>query len=263
MEADWVLDAGAGPGRFTHELGGPRSRRVALDLSLEMLRHGRARSVGRSRDEGAFDAVRADLASPPFAPGLFGQVVLLGNLLGYAAERGASLLHEAEGLVTPDGVLLLEIAPGPGERSRYLARLPPSAVGRLLASPPGAVVPRVLREGFVREPWRHRERGFRRWSVAEIVEHYRELGWTVGEVLAVAPALGPDRSRLETVAGSTGRAWKRLLEVEERLGRLPPRWAEAAAVLVAVRNSPPTGGPGVPGSAPSSRADGRGGASQH
>ncbi len=238
----WTLDGGAGPGRFTALLGGSGARRVALDLSVEMLRLARSGRAGAPGAEGAPFVVRGDLGAAPFAFGSFGQVALLGNVLGFAGPAGERLLSEAERLLTVDGLLLLEIAPGPGVRSAYLERLPASAVGRLFEAPPRAVVPRILREGFVREPRRHRERGFKRWSVPEIVGRYGAPLWAVQEILAVAPALGADPARIGAVA-SRRRAWARLLETEEAVGHQRGCWEESAAVLVAVRR---TGGAPVP-----------------
>jgi hypothetical protein len=51
--------------------------------------------------------------------------------------------------------------------------------------------------------------------------------------MAVAPALGADADRVAAVAASP-KAWSRLLELEEQLGREADRWAGAAAVLMAV-----------------------------
>lgn len=232
--APWVLDAGSGPGRFTPDLGGPASRRVALDLSQEMLRRARrAGTEGTGAPSPGADLVRADLAAAPFGAGTFGEVALLGNALGFAGATGARLLAEAERLLGPGGQLLLEVAPGAGERSRYLARLPPGAVGRLLEAPPQAVVPRIAREGFARAPPRHHEAEFVRWSPASLLDRYRLAGWTVAEVGAVAPALGLDADRVRAVAEHP-KAWGRLLEVEEIVGRSPARWDSAAAVLLAV-----------------------------
>ncbi len=234
-DAPWVLDAGSGPGRFTARVGGPRSNRVAIDLSRAMLlaARERARTERSDADDHGFE-VAGDLLGPPFLRAAFGEVALLGNTLGFAGEDGVALLAEVESLVGPSGILLLEVAPGHGERSRYLARLPPSAVGRLFEAPLAWVERRVLAEGFAREPRRHREHEFRRWGPDEIHERYRRLGWTVEETLAVAPALGPDAPRVEAVAGRPS-ARARLLELEERFGRSPARWPEAAALLVAVR----------------------------
>jgi hypothetical protein len=194
--------------------------------------------VGQELEEarggvGTIDRVLGDASRPPFRSAVFTEVALVGNALGFEAAEGAALLDSVEALVGEGGTLLLEVAPGPGERSGYLGRLPPTAVRRLLDAPLAAVLPRVLREGFRLEPERHRPTSFRRWRPAELLDRWRTGGWGVREVVAVAPGLGPDRDRLEEVARAP-KAWSRLLELEERLGADPARWPHAAAVLLAV-----------------------------
>lgn len=225
----WSADLGSGPGRFTLEIGPPRARRVALDLSLEMLR----RASGTDAAPFPAERVRGDASRPPLAPGRFGAVALLGNTLGFAGRAGEDLLAAAESLVAAGGRLLIEIAPAAGERSRYLARLPSSAVARLLRSPTAAVLPRVLREGFEEEPARRAEPGaFRRWTAEELAARWRTAGWTREETMAIAPALGPETQRLEAIRRDA-KAWKHLQDLEEAIGRTPERWSRAAAVLLA------------------------------
>lgn len=234
----WMLDLGSGPGRFTPWAGGPDQRPVAIDLSREMLRalppHWKARRIALPVP----DRVRADATRPPFPRGRFGGVLLLGNTIGFAEGASERLLEGAMELVRPGGLLLLEIAPGPGERSRYLARLPISSVGRLFRAPVAVLLSRIEREGFEAEPPRRTGTGaFRRTTVDHVVRRLESTGWTVDEVLAVAPALGPDAARIRASA-SDAKAWGHLLEVEEEVGRHPERWDRAAAVLVAaVRGS--------------------------
>jgi SAM-dependent methyltransferase len=233
-DVPWALDVGSGPGRFLPQLGAHGARLVALDLSETALRLGR-RLLGRGRSVPAaqVERVRGDALRPPFVPRAFGVVAALGNALGFEERAGEGLLATLEGLVARPGRLMLEIAPGPGESSRYLARLPPGAVRRLLAAPVGVVVHRIQREGFRRMPVRHASRAFRRWTAEELVDHWKQDGWSVREVVAVAPALGPEVAALAEVKKDPT-AWSRLLEVEEALGAEPSRWPDAAAVLLAV-----------------------------
>jgi len=230
----WVLDIGPGPGRFLPFEGGAAARRVALDISREMLSLV-PRSWRASRSTGPVPhRIRGDGVRPPLEPGRWAQVVLLGNALGFAGERAGRLLEESERLIAPGGRLLVEIAPAPGERSSYLARLPPSAIARLLLSPVRAVLGRLDREGFRPEVPRHRTPAtFHRFSVAELHTRWRALGWEVLETVAVAPALGADPIRIQAVRKEE-KAWAHLLEMEEEVGRRAARWPGAAAVLLAV-----------------------------
>jgi len=69
-------------------------------------------------------------------------------------------------------------------------------------------------------------------------------GWDVREILAVAPALGPDPARLASVR-TDPKAWSQLLLIEEEVGHLAERWKDAAAVLIAAvhRSEDPGGTP--------------------
>jgi len=76
-------------------------------------------------------------------------------------------------------------------------------------------------------------------------------GLEIEETLAVAPALGADPERVAAVRPDPA-AWRRLLELEELLGRAPARWENAAALLVAARRPPLGAGPGRTESRPPS-----------
>jgi SAM-dependent methyltransferase len=235
-ETPWALDLGSGPGRFTSQLGAPSTRRVALDVSREMLRALRFRWDPGAEKRATPDLVHADGRSPPFGPASFGEVAVLGNTLGFAGADGDRLREVASELVASHGTLVLEVAPGPGERSRYLTRLPASSLARLFRAPVPALLPRVEREGFDPLPFRRSEDGeFRRYSAAAIARALEPGGWEVTEVMAVAPALGALAARIGTVR-SDPKAWEHLLALEEEIGRRPGRWPSAASVLLAAKN---------------------------
>jgi SAM-dependent methyltransferase len=232
----WVLDLGSGPGRFLPHIGGAGSRKVALDLSEEMLR----RVV---RDGGnAPERVRGDGVRPPFRPQAFQEVAVLGNAIGFAGSEADLLWQRAAELVRPSGRLILEVVAGSGERSAYLARLPPSSLPRLFRSPLRVLLSRVDREGFGAVPARKTEPGrFRRYDPTTLAGDLSQGGWTVEEVMAVAPALGTDPERLEAIERDPT-AWTRLLELEEVLGRRVVRVRAGAAVLLSATAAPPNGG---------------------
>ncbi|MCI4373772.1 MAG: class I SAM-dependent methyltransferase [Thermoplasmata archaeon] len=223
----WVVDVGSGPGRFLPYLGSPDAQRIALDLSVEMLR--------RTDFQGGISAhlVRGDGISPPLARSAFAAVAVIGNALGFAGPDAERFLESAESLVRPGGLLLLEVVAGAGERSRYLSRLAPRTLARLLRSPIRAVQLRADREGFLPEPARRPESGeFRRFDPAGLAAQFRLRGWQVREVVAVAPALGASPAAIEE-ARTDPKAWTHLLELEELIGHSPERWRSAAAVLLA------------------------------
>ena len=66
-DTGWTLDVGSGPGRFLPSVGGTRTRKVAIDLSLEMLRlvprtWNLAKAVGTAPERVRGDAIRPPLA---------------------------------------------------------------------------------------------------------------------------------------------------------------------------------------------------------
>lgn len=233
VDAAWVLDVGSGPGRFSGALGSARSRRVALDLSAEMLAQLAERWPTHSAETTPPDRIRGDGAWPPLPRERFGEVALMGNALGFAGEASDRLWEASLELVSPGGRFIVEVAPGPGECSRYLRRLPASSLSRLLRAPIGVLASRIEREGFEVETSRRKESGeFRRLEVAVIAHRLTSMGWSVLEACAIAPVLGPEPDRIEAVHRDP-KAWAHLLELEERFGREPARWTSAAAVVLA------------------------------
>lgn len=230
----WALDAGSGPGRYTPVLAaGGSARAVALDLSRKMLVELCDRWVASRHAASLPDLVIGDAASPPFSEGVFDVVVGLGNLVGFAGAESGRLVDRLRGLVRPSGRFVLEIAPGPGEHSRYLGRLPARSVARLFRSAVPLVTQRAGREGYVAEQWRKDRPGtFDRRAAEEMRAELERTGFHVEEVMAVAPALGSDPLRVAVVA-TDPKAWAHLVAVEEQLGRQPERWVRAAAVLIA------------------------------
>ena len=252
----WVADLGSGPGRFSDALGPSSSPRLLLDISDLALRAARGRTPRVRRSRSHWSYARADLRHLPLRRARFGTVAALGNVLGFAGRDSDRILDGAAGLVAPGGSLLLEAVAGPGERARYLSRLPPGAVRRALVAPIGWVASKVEREGFAPESPRKlaTSGAFRRFTSEELATRLEGLGFDVVERIAVAPALGPDPERIAAVRPDPV-AWDGLLRLEERLGRSVERLGPAAAFLVAARRR---SGPAVvpPEVQPAVRSDG-------
>lgn len=245
-EGRWSLDLGSGPGRFSPRIGSPCGTTVLVDLSREMLRTA-AKALRRS-PPGRFAFARGDARRLPFRPGFFAEVVVLGNLLGVAGASLPEVVAEVERTVAAGGRVLVEIVPGAGERSIYLGRLPPRTVRRLVRAPWTWLTTRIDTEGFrpARDP-SGPSREFRRISVDEILGLFGPA-WEAREIVAVAPALGFDPKRLEAMREDSA-SWTRLLDLEERIGRSPARWREAAAVLVALERRASPAAPDTPAQA--------------
>ncbi|MFI5418525.1 MAG: class I SAM-dependent methyltransferase [Candidatus Lutacidiplasmatales archaeon] len=235
-----VLEVGSGPGRFLPHLGAPQSRRVALDLSQEMLREIPAHWPTLATAGPLPDRIRGDGMRPPFRPGSFEVVAALGNAIGFSGASAPSFLSVLAALVRPGGFLVLETVAGPGEASNYLSRLPPGAVRRLLRSPLSAVKARIESEGFRPESPRERaSESFRRLDAHAVHDALKASGLEPIETMAVAPLTGPLAERISAVREDAS-AWGRLFELEESIGRSADRWRFAAALLVAAHRP---GGP--------------------
>lgn len=107
---DHVLEAGAGPGRFTIELGRLGARVTVGDISPVQLELNR-KYVGEAGLEECVVARHAlditDLSSFPSAA--FDAVVCIGGVLSYALDRGDRALGELLRVTRPGGYLLLSV----------------------------------------------------------------------------------------------------------------------------------------------------------
>jgi SAM-dependent methyltransferase len=233
-----AIELGSGPGRFSPFVGDSTHPRVLIDLSLRALESARRHlSQVSTLERESSEFVRGDARQLPIRGGAISQVVLTGNVLGFAGDTALALLERAASLLSEGSSLLLEFVVGDGETSRYLHRLPPTAVRRLLAAPLPAVLPRVDREGFVRVEGHERPgHGFRRFKLSEIESELCSLNLTLEELSAVAPALGHDPARVGSIR-TDPKAWEHLLALEERLGAARDRQEEASALLVAARRT--------------------------
>ena len=121
-----VLEAGAGPGRFTIELAKLGARVTVGDLSAVQLEHNRAR-VEAAGHAGAVAARKVldivDLSE--FAPATFDAVVAYGGPLSYVFERADDALGELLRVVKPGGHVLLSVMSLVGATRKYV----PTIVG--------------------------------------------------------------------------------------------------------------------------------------
>src|SRR5208282_6531024 len=99
-----------GPGRFLPFAGQGAARRVALDISREMLDliPTTWQSAGRPGPPPA--RVLGDARQPPLERGRWDEVIALGNPLGFSGHDANRLLGTIEDLVRPGGILLVEVA---------------------------------------------------------------------------------------------------------------------------------------------------------
>jgi ubiquinone/menaquinone biosynthesis C-methylase UbiE len=175
---DRVLDAGAGPGRFSIELVRLGADVVALDISagqLELLRQ-------RLPD---VEAIVGDITDLSFFPDdSFDVTVCYGGPLSYVLDRAEEALHELTRVTRNGGFLLVSVMSTIGTAVHYINALLD------LARRDGAdVQEEIVRTGFLPEgqDYGHLAMQLYRWSELE------DLLSRYGEVVAAAAAgLIPD-----------------------------------------------------------------------
>jgi ubiquinone/menaquinone biosynthesis C-methylase UbiE len=123
---DWVLEVGAGPGRFTIELARIGATITVTDISPVQLELNRTRVV----DGGYADAVtewrRADVTDlSGFANDSFDAAVALGGPLSYALDRRAEAVAEIARVTKPGGRIIVSVMSRAGAFRKFLSGLLP------------------------------------------------------------------------------------------------------------------------------------------
>lgn len=120
---DHVLEAGAGPGRFTFELARIGARIVVADISPEQLRlHGeKTIEVERAIEERVVVDI-VDLSR--FGDGEFDAVVCYGGPISYVLERADDAVAELLRVTRPGGHLLLSVGSLLGSARRFFSYFP-------------------------------------------------------------------------------------------------------------------------------------------
>jgi SAM-dependent methyltransferase len=221
---DLVLDAGAGPGRFTIELARLGARVHVGDLSPGQLGANRRR-VGEAGCEGAVVAREVldicDLAHLPDAR--FDAVVCFGGPLSYVRDRAGDALAELARVTRPGGHLLLSVMCAVGTMRAFL----PGVVEEHRRYGP-AYVEAVMASGDLERDPNGQEMHMFGWAELE------RLCAAHGEVVAGAAAnfltANPDPG---FYAGLTDDEWGALLSWERRMCR-EPGVRESGTHMVAV-----------------------------
>lgn len=105
-----VLDAGAGPGRFTIELARIGARVTVADLSAVQLQLNRRRVTDAGLAASVDDWVIADICDlSAFADDAFDAVVCYGGPLSYVLDRAQEALAELFRVARPGGHVLLSV----------------------------------------------------------------------------------------------------------------------------------------------------------
>jgi ubiquinone/menaquinone biosynthesis C-methylase UbiE len=123
---DLVLDAGAGPGRFTISLARLGARIVVADLSPGQLELNRAKVAEAGCEDAVVERVVADVCDlSRFDDGSFHVTVCYGGPLSYVADRAAEALAELARVTCRGGHVLVSVMSLVGT-ARYLVEIAPA-----------------------------------------------------------------------------------------------------------------------------------------
>lgn len=223
---DLVLEAGAGPGRFTVELAALGARVHVGDISPVQLAANRERVGAAGREDAVVARELLDICDLSGLPdGRFDVVVAFGGPLSYVRDRAAGALAELVRVTRP-GVVLLSVMSTLGAMRAFL----PALIDEHRTHGPQHSE-RVFTTGELdRDTNAGHEMRMFRWSEIE------GLAAAHGEVVAGAAAnfltADPDPARY---ADLTDDEWARVLSWERRLCREPGVRDGGTHILLALR----------------------------
>lgn len=121
---DVVLDAGAGPGRFTIELARLGAEIVALDISPGQLELHQRQAAQAGVEANVRERVVGDIVDlSAFGDGAFDATVCYGGPISYVAEHSVTAIAELARVTRPGGHLLVSVMSLAGAITHYLPLL--------------------------------------------------------------------------------------------------------------------------------------------
>jgi ubiquinone/menaquinone biosynthesis C-methylase UbiE len=106
---DRVLDVGAGPGRFTIELGHLGAKVVVADISPGQLALNREKVAEAGLEGAVADRVVADVVDLPFEDASFDASVCYGGPISYVVDRAPDAVAELARVTRPGGLVLVSV----------------------------------------------------------------------------------------------------------------------------------------------------------
>jgi ubiquinone/menaquinone biosynthesis C-methylase UbiE len=121
---DFVLEVGAGPGRFTTELARLGARITVTDISPVQLDLNRRRVIEAGREAAIAEWRLADLTDlSSFAEDSFDVTVALGGPLSYVLDRRAGAVAEIVRVTKPEGHVVVSVMSRAGAFRKFLSGL--------------------------------------------------------------------------------------------------------------------------------------------
>ena len=129
---DRVLEAGAGPGRFTIELAGLGARILVGDLSPRQLALNREHVIAAGCDAAVEAREVLDIVDlSHFRPDSFDVVTAYGGPLSYVFERAGDAITELLRVVRPEGLVLFSVMSRWGSLHQFLDGVVDEVDGKL------------------------------------------------------------------------------------------------------------------------------------
>jgi SAM-dependent methyltransferase len=232
IQPGWrVLEAGAGPGRFTIELAALGASVVVADISEVQLELNRTKVAEAGHEPAVEDRQLADIRDlSAFADGSFDGVVAYGGPISYAFEHADTALAECLRVTRPGGAVLASVMATIGSMRYFL----PGLAAEIDACGADAM-DAVIRTGDLRHSpaGGHRCRMSRWRDITEMIT--RQPGRLLAASASNATSLA-DPDTLGHLAANPG-LWARYLGWEEELAQEPGALDGGTHILFAIERT--------------------------
>jgi SAM-dependent methyltransferase len=224
-----VLEAGAGPGRFTIELARLGARVVVGDISPVQLAENERRVAEAGWAAAVERRVELDIVDlSRFGDDSFDAVVCYGGALSYVFDRAGKALDEMRRVLRPGGALLVSVMSLVGATRRFLP-----GVLEVAREHGTAIADEVIRSGdLVEQAFGAHRCHMYRWSELEalLLRHqFERVEASASNFLSVG-----NEASLSDLPRDSAR-WAALLRWEEELCREPGARDGGTHIIVAAR----------------------------
>ena len=229
-KGDFVLDIGAGPGRFTQLLVTLGATAIVADISQQQLELNKRYAAELNFAHGVKDWLQLDICDmSTFADQTFDAVVCYGNPIGYVFERKDRALAEVLRVLKPRGKAFISVASLWGSLHELLPAVMTVDTAKNVE---------IIRTGDVyfdaSEGLRHRSHLFRGNEFREFLESHRVSILDLSASNAVSAVWG---DKLKEVRADSAR-WNELLTMELEACRQPGCLDMGTHILAVIEKVP-------------------------